>query len=104
MIRSLTSVEIMSLHEAFVANEASNDGAVTLDKQRWALTEQVLAEKAEGKGAQAHQVPAEADKLDATSHEDVHPAIFEEFLTAMASTKIEIRESLLKWTFRRFDT
>jgi Ca2+-binding EF-hand superfamily protein len=103
MIRSLTSVEITSLHEAFVAMEASNDGAVTLDELRWALTEKVLADKAEDRCARAQQAPAEVDELHATSHEDVHPAIFEEFLATMASTKIQIRDSLLRWTFLRFD-
>jgi len=57
-----------------------------------------IAEKAEG--------PMGADVvLDKMGkQESMHPAVFEELLAAMASTKVRIRDSLLKWTFRRFDT
>jgi Ca2+-binding EF-hand superfamily protein len=96
MVWSLSSEELAHLQKAFLALEANSN--FVDDKLRWALTEQVIAEKAEG-GMGADVVFEKEGQQEA-----MHPAVFEELLATMAYTKVRIRGSLLNWTFRCFDT
>jgi len=93
MTWSLTSSEQAKVRKAFIDMDVNRTGGITNSEFKHVFNEhfQISSE----------QVTQAFRALDANNQEEIH---YTEFLAAMVSSQIHIREELLQTAFKRFDT
>jgi calcium-dependent protein kinase len=93
MAWSLTNEERSELRETFLAMDKTKSGCITLKEFKECLEAKY--------DFTDDQVKSLFQSVDTSNTDEIH---YSEFLAAMVSSRVQLHDSLLKATFRRFDT